>query len=225
MEDLKFNTNLPHIYNSCGINALFITLAHFNASSTDELVNKMIEYCKVKRGVNEPQNTNDTPSINDGIELMKQFYEKFNIDHGYQNVRLLLKKIYNQLTFENAQVEIGDDYEKIVLNQKLVLLDLEQTKSMVEYNKEKEDKTNRLLTYKSEDFNNMSILTFNDNMYIPCLYIVCLGGHYITLVNARCGLIIYNDLDQVRVIEQQKIKDVLLRLGNSVEFIGYLRGN
>lgn len=225
MEDLKFNTNLPHIYNSCGINALFITLAHFNASSTDKLVNKMIEYCKVKRGVNEPRSDNNPPSINDGIELMKQFYEKFNIDHGYQNVRLLLKKIYDQLTFENAQIEIGDDYEKIDLNQKLILLDLEQTKSMVEYNKEKEDKTKRLLTYKNEDFNNMSILTFNDNMYIPCLYIVCLGGHYITLVNTKYGLIIYNDLDQVKVIAQQKIKDVLLRLGNSVEFIGYLRGN
>lgn len=225
MEDLKFNTNLPHIYNSCGINALFITLAHFNASSSDELVNKMIEYCKVKRRVNEPRSASEPLNINDGIELMKQFYEKFNIDHGYQNVRLLLKKIYDQLTFENAQIEIGDDYEKIDLNQKLVLLDLEQTKSMVEYNKEKEDKTNRLLTYKNENFNNISILTFNDKMYIPCLYIVCLGGHYITLVNTKCGLIIYNDLDQVRVIEQQKSRDVLLRLGNSVEFIGYLRAN
>lgn len=221
MEDLKFNTNLPHIYNSCGINAMFITLAHFKVSSTDELVDKMIEYCKVKRGVNEQRSVN----VNDGIELMKQFYEKFNIDHGYQNVRLLLKKIYNQLVFEDSRIEIGDDYEKINLNRKLVLLDLEQTKSMVEYNKEKEDKTNRLLTYKNEDFNNMSILTFNNNMYIPCLYIVCLGGHYITLVNARCGLIIYNDLDQVKIIERQKIKDVLLKLGNSVEFIGYLRGN
>ena len=131
MEDLKFNTNLPHIYNSCGINAMFITLAHFKVSSTDELVDKMIEYCKVKRGVNDIHN------VNDGIELMKQFYEKFNIDHGYQNVRLLLKKIYNQLVFEDSRIEIGDDYEKINLNRKLVLLDLEQTKSMVEYNKEK----------------------------------------------------------------------------------------
>lgn len=227
MEDLKFNTNLPHIYNSCGINALFITLAHFNASSTNELVNKMIEYCKVKRGVNEPRNANvnEPLNINEGIELMKQFYKKFNIDHGYQNVRLLLKKIYNQLIFENAQIEIGDDYEKINLNQKLVLLDLEQTKSMVEYNKEKKDKMNRLLVYKNEDFNNMSILTFNDKMYIPCLYIVCLKGHYITLVNAKCGLIIYNDLDKVKIIEQQKIKEILLGLGNNVEFIGYLKGN
>lgn len=219
MEDLEFNTNLPHIYNSCGINALFIALAHFNASSTDELVNKMIEYCKVKRSINDLYN------VNKGIELMNQFYEKFNIDHGYQNVRLLLKKIYNQLTFENAQIEIGDDYEKIDLNQKLVLLDLEQTKSMVEYNKKKEDKTNRLLTYKNEDFNNMSILIFNDKMYIPCLYIVCLRGHYITMVNAKCGLIVYNDLDRVRVIDRQKIKDVILKSGNNVEFIGYLRAN
>ena len=219
MEELKFNTNLPHIYNSCGINAMFIALSQLKIESKDDLINDMIYYCNTKRSLNEK------PNINIGINLMQQFYTKFNIDHGYQNVRLLLKKIYDQLIFNDAQIEIGDDYEKIDLNKKMILLDLEQTKSMTDYNKTIEEKTNRILTYKNEDFNNMSILTFNDQMYVPCLYIVCLRDHYVTLVNTKCGLIIYNDLDEVRIIEQQKIKDIILGLDNKIEFIGYLRAN
>lgn len=217
MENLFFNTNLPHIYNSCGINSLFIALAQLKLRSNDELIDDMIRYCSTKRKLDEMMEDQKH-----GLDLMVQFYKKFNIDHGYQNVRLLLTKIYDSLIFGDSQIEIGDDYEKISLTKKVILLDMEQTKSMTDYNKQFEDKTNKIVTHGDEDFNNVSILKFNDIMYVPCLYIVCLGNHYITLINTKAGLIVYNDLDRVKIINQDEVKKILISLSNSVEFIGYI---
>lgn len=217
MDNYLFNTNLPHIYNSCGINALFVTLSYLDVKSNNELLNNMIQYCKTQHKLT------DTIDVTYGIKLMEEFYSKYNIDHGYQNCRLLLKKIYNELIFETSQIEIGDDYEKIKLMQDTVLLDMEQTKSMVEYNKEIENKNNRLILLRNESFNNMSILKFNDDIYIPCLYIVCSNGHYITLANIKIGLVIYNDLNQIKVIDKEKSKNILLNLDDNVEFIGYIK--
>ena len=217
MENLFFNTNLPHIYNSCGINSLFIALAQLKVRSNDELIDNMIQYCSTKRKLDYMMEDQKR-----GLNLMVQFYKKFNIDHGYHNVRLLLTKIYNSLIFDDSQIEIGDDYEKISLTKKIILLDMEQTKSMTEYNKHFEDKTNKIVTYDDKDFNNVSILKFNDIIYVPCLYIICLGNHYITLVNTKAGLIVYNDLDRVKIINQYEVRKKLISLSDSVEFIGYI---
>lgn len=219
MENFLFNSNLPHIYNSCGINALFISLSYLKVDSTDDLIDKMLDYCKTQHKINENVN------IEYGVFLMKEFYKKYNIDYGFQNCRLLLNKIYDTLIFDDSQIEIGDDYEKINLHSKTILLDYEQTKSMTDYNITSENIKNKLITYKKEKFNSMSILLFNNQYYIPCLYIVCLHNHYITLVNTKNGLIIYNDLDQIKLVEQKFVKELILNLKNNIEFIGYTKVN
>jgi hypothetical protein len=215
--DYLFNTNLPHIYNSCGINALFIALSYLDIDSNNELIKNMLDYCKKQRKINDQIDTKY------GIELMRQFYETYNIDHGYQNCRLLLKKIISTLITSETQLEIGDDYEKIKLLKDMILLDQEQIKSMVEYNKTQEIKTDKIILLRDNEFNNMSIIKFNEDIYIPCLYIVCLNGHYVTMVNIKIGLVIYDDLSDVRLINKEKSYDVILQLGNSVEFIGYVK--
>ena len=72
MDNYLFNTNLPHIHNSCSINALFVALSYLNVESKNDLINNMIRYCKTQHKLTDEIN------IKYGVELMEKFYELYD---------------------------------------------------------------------------------------------------------------------------------------------------
>ena len=208
--------NLPHIYNSCGINALFIALTYLDVNSNDKLIKTMLKYC---------MDSDENPDIYKfGILLMQKFYETYNITYEFQNARSILNKFYSKLIFKDSQVEIGDDYEKIELNKETILLDYEQVKNMVEYNVGVEDDKDKIVMYynRLRVYNHTEAIKYNDNIYFPSIYIVCINHHYLTLINTVHGLLIYDDINKIRVIpNEQKIRVITNLRG--IEFIGYIK--
>lgn len=223
------HSNLPHVINSCGINALFISLSYLKIKSTNQLIQDMIDYCSNEESKND---------VNNGIELVKLFYKTYNLDYGLQNSRLLLQKFYNTLIFEDQQIEIGDDYEKIELNKKFIMLDYEQLKSIIEYNYEEYFKkpndlnyfNNKICIYNDDKYIKTKQVTFNSNMiikynnyiYMPCLYVICRCAHYICIVTTKNGTLIYNDLAPIRIISDEHLNNLYNNL-IGVEFICYIR--
>ena len=206
--------NLPHIFNSCSINALFIALSYTDAKSNDDLIQSMLEYCK-------DVNNNDHKI---GVQLMTKFYKTYKISVDYQNGKQILEKFYNLLTFDNTQFEIGYDYEKIVMDKKLVFFDYEQIKNMIEYNMSVEDKTNRILSSKidSKEYKHFEDIKYNDSTYAPCIFICCISNHYLTIVCTISGLLIYDDICGIRSVNTAVQNDFIRGL-IGIEFIGYIK--
>ena len=218
---IKLHNNLPHIYNSCGVNAIFVALSYLDVDSNDILIKHMLDYCK---------DSDEKLTFNHGITLMKGFYTRFNISPDIQNSRDLLNKFYNLLEFENSQIELGD-YEKIELTKRALLLDYEQIKNMVEYNLNTKQYENRVLPYvlnkdiktlENFEFSHTDLIQYKDNIYAPCIYVVCLNQHYLTLINVKQGLIIYDDLHPVRFIEKKDSMKIIDKIHN-IDFIGYIK--
>lgn len=216
--------NLPHVGNSCWLNSLFILLSHTDVKSENETITDLLNY------VNKKENA---LSLNEIIESMKKIYSKYNISHQFQNSRQMIRKFYDLLSFNDSQFEIEEDYEKISLDKKIIILDYEQVKNMIEYNYEEINKHSKTTENKIiSDFNNanenynfthLDNIRYNNNKYIPCIFSVCLCAHYITLVKTIKGLIIYDDLNRPIIIDDQdRIKTILNRIGN-IEFIGYIK--
>ena len=141
--------NLPHIYNSCWLNSLMILLSHTDVESENLMVNKMLTYV---------DNKSDIITQKEIIQIMINFYKEFNISPDFQNSRQILKKFFNSLKFNNSQFEISDDYEKIMLNKNVIILDYEQLKNMIEYNHEqilqkKQTKENKIISVLDEKTN------------------------------------------------------------------------
>lgn len=216
--------NLPHVGNSCWLNSLFILLSHTDVKSEDETINNLLNYVN--------KNENALP-LNEIVESIKKIYSKYDISYQFQNGRQMIRKFYDLLSFNNSQFEIGEDYEKISLDKKIIILDYEQIKNMVEYNHEeiiKHSKTteNKIISdFSSENenynFTHLDIIQYNDNKYIPCIFSVCLCAHYITLVNTIIGLIIYDDLNQPVIIKDNNQIDAILNRITNIEFIGYIK--
>ena len=216
--------NLPHVGNSCWLNSLFILLSHTDVKSEDETINNLLNYVN--------KNENVLP-LNEIVESIKKIYSKYDISYQFQNGRQMIRKFYDLLSFSDSQFEIGEDYEKISLDKKIIILDYEQIKNMVEYNYEeiiKHSKTteNKIISdFSSENgnynFTHLDIIQYNDNKYIPCIFSVCLCAHYITLVNTIIGLIIYDDLNQPVIIKDNNQIDAILNRITNIEFIGYIK--
>lgn len=216
--------NLPHIYNSCWLNSLMILLSHTDVESENLMINKMLTYV---------DNKSDIITQKEIIQIMINFYKEFNISPDFQNSRQMLKKFFKLLKFNNSQFEISDDYEKIMLNKNVVILDYEQLKNMIEYNHEqilqkKQTKENKIISVLDEKinkrvFSHLTFIYFNDNVYIPCIFSLCLCAHYITIIYMQEGLIIYDDLKEPVLIQnQQQINSILMQITN-IEFIGYVK--
>lgn len=216
--------NLPHVSNSCWLNSLFILLSHTDVKSDDETITNLLNY------VNKNENA---LSLNEVVESIKKIYSKYNITYQFQNSRQMIRKFYDLLSFNDSQFEIEEDYEKISLDKKIIILDYEQVKNMIEYNHEEIIKHSKTAENKIiSDFNNVNEnynfthldnIQYNNNKYIPCIFSICSCSHYITLVNTIKGLIIYDDLNQPVIIENQdRIKMILNRIRN-IEFIGYIK--
>ena len=216
--------NLPHVGNSCWLNSLFILLSHTDVKSDDETITNLLNYVNKKE--------NSLP-LNEIIDSIKKIYSKYNISYQFQNGRQMIRKFYDLLRFENSQFEIEEDYEKISLDKKIIILDYEQVKNMIEYNYEEIIKHSKTAENKIiSDFNNVNenynfthldVIQYNNNKYIPCIFSVCLCAHYITLVNTIKGLIIYDDLNHPMIIDNQdRIKAILNQIRN-IEFIGYIK--
>lgn len=216
--------NLPHISNSCWLNSLFILLSHTDVKSEDEIITNLLNY------VNKKENA---LSLNEIVDSIKKIYSKHNISYQFQNSRQMIRKFYNLLSFDDSQFEIGEDYEKISLDKKIIILDYEQVKNMIEYNYEeiiKHSKTteNKIIsdfnnTNENYNFTHLDIIQYNDNKYIPRIFSVCLCAHYITLVNTTKGLIIYDDLCQPAIIENKDQIKMFLNQIRNIEFIGYIK--
>lgn len=216
--------NLPHIYNSCWLNSLMILLSYTDVETENVMINKMLTYV---------HNQNNTLTQEEIIQVMISFYKKFNISSDFQNSRQMLKKFFNLLKFNNTQFEISDDYEKIVLNKNVIILDYEQLKNMIEYNHEellqkKQNKENKIISVLDEKtnkrvFSHLTFIYFNDNVYIPCIFSICLCAHYITIIYTQQGLVIYDDLkDPILIQNEQQINSILTQITN-IEFIGYVK--
>lgn len=216
--------NLPHIYNSCWLNSLMILLSYTDVETENVMINKMLTYV---------HNQNNTLTQEEIIQVMISFYKKFNISSDFQNSRQMLKKFFNLLKFNNSQFEISDDYEKIVLNKNVIILDYEQLKNMIEYNHEellqkKQNKENKIISVLDEKtnkrvFSHLTFIYFNNNVYIPCIFSICLCAHYITIIYTQQGLVIYDDLkDPILIQNEQQINSILTQITN-IEFIGYVK--
>ena len=216
--------NLPHVGNSCWLNSLFILLSHTDVKSEDETINNLLNYVN--------KNENVLP-LNEIVESIKKIYSKYDISYQFQNGRQMIRKFYDLLSFSDSQFEIGEDYEKISLDKKIIILDYEQIKNMIEYNYEEiinRSKTteNKIISdFSSENenynFTHLDIIQYNDNKYIPCIFSVCLCAHYITLVNTIIGLIIYDDLNQPVIIKDNNQINAILNRITNIEFIGYIK--
>lgn len=234
--------NLPHIYNSCWLNSLFILLSHTDAESKDIKMKKMLNY--VKNNAEQPISTNEI------LQTMHDFYVEYNILPHCQNSRQMLKKFYNLFNFDDSQFEIGDDYENSILDKKIAILDYEQLKSLIDYNHETilktKDTTNKIISIldkhsdehsdkHSDDpiseptnqfrFSHLNLICYNDKTYIPFIFSLCLCQHYITLVYTNRGIIIYDDLRKPYLINDDRQINSLLNGLSNIEFIGYIKKN
>lgn len=201
-----------------------ILLSYTDVETENVMINKMLTYV---------HNQNNTLTQEEIIQVMISFYKKFNISSDFQNSRQMLKKFFNLLKFNNTQFEISDDYEKIVLNKNVIILDYEQLKNMIEYNHEellqkKQNKENKIISVLDEKtnkrvFSHLTFIYFNDNVYIPCIFSICLCAHYITIIYTQQGLVIYDDLkDPILIQNEQQINSILTQITN-IEFIGYVK--
>lgn len=210
-------TNLPHYANSCGVNALFITLSYLGAHSTNKLIQAMLDYvCNI--------NSNERF----GYALMQKFYETYELGNDFKSLRDLYMMIKDDLMFpSHVRAEIDDISNLIKLTpeelSKITLLgyDYGQYMSIVDDDTKDTEKIRQQL--HSKDSSIFSVMTLNDVEFSNCIFVTCISYHYVVYVNTRSGLLVFNDLDEIRYVNREVLEHIAKNNKYEIEFVVALK--
>ena len=233
-------TTLPHYANSCAVNALIITLKFLQAKSSSQLIQAMLDY------VSNPRSQQVF-----GLKLVEKFYQTYNLNNDFKSFRELFVMIKDTLTFggeDNWDVVVEiDDLEKLVdldYAPDMVAFDFGQYTSIVDDDTDetehirekfrvikpnkhsKQDDEYELDLPEELDSNTSiyNIISVDGVKYSCCVFVTCIGYHYVVYVNTKKGLLVYNDLDtQVRIVDKSVLEEINRSHKHAIEFVAAIR--